>query len=245
MMNRKIDHSTKTSTSSVFDYELSKLNNKRFSLFIMAITIQLLSFSFFVLVGKFDTGEDTISSFKGIIALSNTVTMCVYVIIGSVMLRKDLVRFYIGEQRNRLFLFPVDRKNLFIKKTFSVQAILLSSFVTGIIIALFIEIAANRLLHFDSPGIVADVTIGITSAVVSCLLVFMIVIGSEIIAIWKQSEIATVVSAVVLMLLFSNISAIGLINFSFLTLVTVIVLSTLTLFIFDKFANSIETMEST
>ena len=168
MMNRKIDHSTKTSTSSVFDYELSKLNNKRFSLFIMAITIQLLSFSFFVLVGKFDTGEDTISSFKGIIALSNTVTMCVYVIIGSVMLRKDLVRFYIGEQRNRLFLFPVDRKNLFIKKTFSVQAIILSSFVTGIIIALFIEIAANRLLHFDSPGIVADVTIGITSAVVSC-----------------------------------------------------------------------------
>lgn len=118
MMNRKIDHSTKTSTSSVFDYELSKLNNKRFSLFIMAITIQLLSFSFFVLVGKFDTGEDTISSFKGIIALSNTVTMCVYVIIGSVMLRKDLVRFYIGEQRNRLFLFPVDRKNLFIKNFF-------------------------------------------------------------------------------------------------------------------------------
>lgn len=118
MMNRKIDHSTKTSTSSVFDYELSKLNNKRCSLFIMAITIQLLSFSFFVLVGKFDAGEDTISSFKGIIALSNTVTMCVYVIIGSVMLRKDLVRFYIGEQRNRLFLFPVDRKNLFIKKNF-------------------------------------------------------------------------------------------------------------------------------
>lgn len=130
-MNRKIDHSTKTSTSSVFDYELSKLNNKRCSLFIMAITIQLLSFSFFVLVGKFDTGEDTISSFKGIIALSNTVTMCVYVIIGSVMLRKDLVRFYIGEQRNRLFLFPVDRKNLFIKKNFFCSSNFTQQFCNG------------------------------------------------------------------------------------------------------------------
>lgn len=243
MMNKKIERIKNTSKSSVFSYELSKLKSNYLILFSSTVMIQLLTFAFFTLVGKFDISEDTISSFQGIVALSNTVSMCAFSIVGSVLLRKELVRFYIGEHRNRLFLFPVDRKELLVKKNASFQIMSFVSFGAGLIVALMLEIMANLLLGFGPSGVVLDLTIGLVSAFISCLLVYSILTYSEMIAIWKQSEIATVVSAVVLMLLFSNLSAMGIMHFPFVTLVITVIMSVMTALGFNKFAASIKDME--
>ena len=111
---------------NVYRYELDKIKNVWFKVFLITLVIQMLFFMFFSFVGIFDESADTISSFQGIIALSNTVSMCGISIYGAVLLRKELVRFYVGNHRNRTFLFPIDRKELLVKKTSSFYVIILS-----------------------------------------------------------------------------------------------------------------------
>ena len=89
---------------NVYRYELDKIKMFGLKVFLITLVIQML-FLCFLICGIFDESADTISSFQGIIALSNTVSMCGISIYGAVLLRKELVRFYVGNHRNRTFLF--------------------------------------------------------------------------------------------------------------------------------------------
>ncbi|MGC3613119.1 accessory regulator AgrC, partial [Enterococcus faecalis] len=64
-----------------------------------------------------------------------------------------------------------------------------------------------------SPNLFFEINLGFITIVTSCRLLFVILILSEIISIWKQSEIASIITSVVLMLIYSNFSAMGLMNF--------------------------------
>lgn len=228
---------------NIFQYEISKIKSTWSKVFLITIVIQLISFMFFSVVGKFDDSSDTISSFQGIIALSNTVSMCGISIYGSVLLRKELVRFYIGDQRNRTFLFPVDRKELLMKKTSSFFAIVLTSFGSGLFIAFIVEVILNLFLKFDSSNIIFEMYLGFVVIATSCSFLFLILILSEIISIWKQSEIATVITAVVLMLMFSNFSAIGLMDFPMVTFISSGMMGLVFAWLFMEFSKSLNKME--
>ncbi|MFC6347576.1 accessory regulator AgrC [Vagococcus carniphilus] len=228
---------------NIFKYEMSKIKSTWSKVFLITIVIQLLSFMFFSVVGKFDGSSDTISSFQGIIALSNTVTMCGISIYGAVLLRKELVRFYIGDQRNRTFLFPVDRKDLIMKKTSSFFTIILTSFGSALFVSFIVEVVLNLFLKFDSSNIIFEMYLGFVVIVTSCILLFLILILSELISIWKQSEITTVITAVVLMLMFSNFSAMGLMNFPTVTFVSSVMMGLLFSWIFIEFSKTLNKME--
>lgn len=228
---------------NIFKYEISKIKSIWSKVFLITIMIQLLSFMFFSIVGKFDGSSDTISSFQGIIALSNTVSMCGISIYGAVLLRKELVRFYIGDQRNRTFLFPVDRKDLIIKRTSSFFTIILTSFSSALFVSFIVEVVLNLFLKFDSSNISFEMSLGFVAIATSCSLLFLILILSEIISIWKQSEIATVITAVVLMLMFSNFSAMGLMNFPTATFVSSVMMVLLFAWIFIEFSKTLNKME--
>lgn len=118
----------------------------------------MLFFMFFSFVGIFDESADTISSFQGIIALSNTVSMCGISIYGAVLLRKELVRFYVGNHRNRTFLFPIDRKELLVK-TSSFYVIILSSFGSALLISFVTEVLLNLILKFHSSNLFLKFTL--------------------------------------------------------------------------------------
>lgn len=228
---------------NIFKYEMSKIKSTWSKVFLITIVIQLLSFMFFSVVGKFDGSSDTISSFQGIIALSNTVTMCGISIYGAVLLRKELVRFYIGDQRNRTFLFPVDRKDLIMKKTTSFFTIILTSFGSALFVSFIVEVVLNLFLKFDSSNIIFEMYLGFVVIATSCILLFLILILSELISIWKQSEITTVITAVVLMLMFSNFSAMGLMNFPTVTFVSSVMMGLLFSWIFIEFSKTLNKME--
>ena len=112
---------------------------------------------FFSFVGIFDESADTISSFQGIIALSNTVSMCGISIYGAVLLRKELVRFYVGNHRNRTFLFRLieraSRKNKFF------YVIILSSFGSALLISFVTEVLLNLILKFHSSNLFLKFTL--------------------------------------------------------------------------------------
>lgn len=95
---------------NIFKYELSKIKNAWLKVFLITTVIQLLSFMFFSVVGKLDGSADTISSFQGIIALSTTVSMCGISIYGAVLMRKELVIFYVAIRETELFYFLLIEK---------------------------------------------------------------------------------------------------------------------------------------
>ena len=206
---------------NVYRYELDKIKNVWFKVFLITLVIQMLFFMFFSFVGIFDESADTISSFQGIIALSNTVSMCGISIYGAVLLRKELVRFYVGNHRNRTFLFPIDRKELLVKKTSSFYVI----------------------LKFHSSNLFFEIYLGLITIVTSCSLLFVILILSEIISIWKQSEIASIITSVVLMLIYSNFSAMGLMNFPTITFLFSTIMGLMLVWLFLKFSDKLCDME--
>lgn len=228
---------------NIFKYEITKLKSTWFKVFLITIVIQLISFIFFSIVGKFDGSYDTISTFQGIIALSNTVSMSGISIYGAVILRKELVRFYIGEQRNRTFLFPVDRKDLLVKKTSSFFVIILTSFGSAFLVSFVIEIVLNLFLKFDSSNVFFELYLGFATIATSCSLLFLILILSEMISIWKQSEIATIIMSVALMLMFSNFSAMGLMNLPTVIFVSSVLMGLMFAWFFLEFSKSLNKME--
>lgn len=228
---------------NIFKYELSKIKNAWLKVFLITMVIQLLSFMFFSVVGKLEGSADTISSFQGIIALSTTVSMCGISIYGAVLMRKELVMFYVGDQRNRTFLFPVDRKVLLVKKTSSFFTIILTGFGSALFVSFFTEIVLNLFLKFESSNWFFEMYIGFFMIAINCSLVYLILILSEIISIWKQSEISTIITAVVLMLMFSNFSAMGLMNFPELTLVSSVIMGLIVTWLFLEFSKNLKRME--
>ena len=78
---------------------------------------------------------------------------------------------------------------------------------------------------------------------INCSLVYLILILSEIISIWKQSEISTIITAVVLMLMFSNFSAMGLMKFPELTLVSSVIMGLIVTWLFLEFSKNLKRME--
>ena len=142
---------------NVYRYELDKIKNVWFKVFLITLVIQMLFFMFFSFVGIFDESADTISSFQGIIALSNTVSMCGISIYGAVLLRKELVRFYVGNHRNRTFLFRLieraSRKNKFF------YVIILSSFGSALLISFVTEVLLNLILKFHSSNLFLKFTL--------------------------------------------------------------------------------------
>lgn len=242
MMNKR-ENMISDSKLNVYRYELDKIKNVWFKVFLITLVIQMLFFMFFSFVGIFDESADTISSFQGIIALSNTVSMCGISIYGAVLLRKELVRFYVGNHRNRTFLFPIDRKELLVKKTSSFYVIILSSFGSALLISFVTEVLLNLILKFHSSNLFFEIYLGLITIVTSCSLLFVILILSEIISIWKQSEIASIITSVVLMLIYSNFSAMGLMNFPTITFLFSTIMGLMLVWLFLKFSDKLCDME--
>lgn len=241
-MNKR-ENMISDSKLNVYRYELDKIKNGWFKVFLITLVIQMLFFMFFSFVGIFDESADTISSFQGIIALSNTVSMCGISIYGAVLLRKELVRFYVGNHRNRTFLFPIDRKELLVKKTSSFYVIILSSFGSALLISFVTEVLLNLILKFHSSNLFFEIYLGLITIVTSCSLLFVILILSEIISIWKQSEIASIITSVVLMLIYSNFSAMGLMNFPTITFLFSTIMGLMLVWLFLKFSDKLCDME--
>jgi hypothetical protein len=231
MTSKKID--------GLFFYEASKLKRLFWTFLFTTIASQMLSFSFFALVGKFSGDLDSISDFKGVTALASTFSVFIFGIFATIFLRKYVVKFYVGEQRNRIFLFPMERAKLFRSKTFAFLTVSLSAFFSGLMISLLLEIMANIFIHLSAFNILEV----FCSIVICTLFIFVILSFSEIIAIWRQSEIATIVSSVCLVLLASNFLAVGLMKMPILMLVPLVIISGLTLFFILRFSNRLEHVE--
>lgn len=121
--------------------------------------------------------------------------------------------------------------------------IILSSFGSALLISFVTEVLLNLILKFHSSNLFFEIYLGLITIVTSCSLLFVILILSEIISIWKQSEIASIITSVVLMLIYSNFSAMGLMNFPTITFLFSTIMGLMLVWLFLKFSDKLCGME--
>lgn len=105
-------------------------------LFWTNLIVNFLSLVFFSLVGRFEPVETNsiLTNPIGVVTLSMTVTVSVAIIYGVVLFNRLLLKYYIKNDRERIYLFPEGRTTIFLSKLFSLIGHFLISFFPAVLI---------------------------------------------------------------------------------------------------------------
>ncbi|RLK62726.1 hypothetical protein D3H64_07980 [Atopobacter sp. AH10] len=99
-----------------YEKHFSKTSFKNIALW--TIVIHIFSLAFFSIVGKFEEidADFILKSGKGIAVLASTVTLSFLTIYGIYIIDKRLVVRYTGDFRERSYIYPSGRENVFKKE---------------------------------------------------------------------------------------------------------------------------------
>lgn len=215
-----------------YSFEVSQLKKYRLVIFSIAFFTQLLFLYFFTIVGRFDSAEsdDILRNYISLSGLASTISMCMLVVYGTVVVNRFLVKNYIGENKARLYAYPVGRSQLFHTKVtaflstffiFQLLGISLSNILFLIIETLF------PILDTAQPAVVYLVEFFVT-AIATVVLTISIIFLSSIVGIHLNSTVATMVTGIILIVIFGNILAMAFVSNLLITLSSAILIAVIT-----------------
>ncbi|EPI00498.1 hypothetical protein D920_00861 [Enterococcus faecalis 13-SD-W-01] len=228
---------------SIFAYEKEKLNKLFLCIFLTTVSSQVSAFLFFGLVGKLDPEELFLKEFQTVFALASTITMCILSVTGSIFIRKKVIRFYIGNQRSRIFLFPIKRSNLFIMKMAAFLVVVAAGIFLGMNSGLFLSVCLGFLLKLNTGTLFLQFFLGIVICLAVVLLTVTVISFSSVIAIWRQSETAVLVASVLSIVIVSNLFAVGAIEIPGTLLIVYLIFSVGCLLFLLRFSKRIDEMD--
>ena len=99
-----------------YEKHMAKTNLKNIVLWI--IVVHIFSLIFFSMIGKFEKidSDFILKSGEGIAVLSSTVTLSVLTIYGIYVINRKLITRYIGNFREKSYIYPSGRENIFKEK---------------------------------------------------------------------------------------------------------------------------------
>ncbi|MFB7158077.1 hypothetical protein [Lysinibacillus sp. NPDC056232] len=200
-----------------YHFEISKMKKIIFPTFALTFLSQLIFTYFFVIVGKFEgnDGDDILTSYPAILSLASTITMCIISVYGAVAISRYIVKNYVGDHRNRVFLYPIKRSRLYLIKNIVFGCILgLPQFVALLLVNSIFSIGETIFPILGKP-IKSYWVDFIFVAVVCVLLTLSIVLFSSFIGIYFSSTMYTVITSIISIVVLANVSALSLINFQF------------------------------
>lgn len=225
-----------------FKYEFNKSKQQLLPLFLMTSVSQIVFLYFFAVVGHFDHDETNsiMTGYSGVTGLASMVTLCVIAIYGSVLASKLIVRDYIGLNKNKTYLLPVSRKDLFNAKVMAFGLIIIGSEIAGLLAANIVFILSELLFPLVRHGVFNSlISFGVSIIVCVCFTLSIVLIASFV-GIHRSSTISVVVSSVILVVIFGNILTRLIIGSSSLSILSSVVIILLTLAIKLLMENSID-----
>ena len=106
---------------SIKEYEKIKTKKYMKNLNLFIVLVHIFSLIFFTIVGKLDTsGEDyVLQNASGLTSLATTITMSFTTIYVVYLMNKNFIIRYIGRSRERMYLYPSGRDEIFKNKLFT------------------------------------------------------------------------------------------------------------------------------
>lgn len=209
-----------------FDFEFSRMKKMLLPLGLTTGVLQLLFLYFFALVGRFDTSDSSnmLTSYSAVLGLATTGTMCVLAIYGTVLASQSLVRDYVGMNKSKTYLLPISRKELFYTKTKAFSAVISLAMIVGLLISNLVFMVMNVVIPLTKVSPLPH-TINIVVSIIACIcLTLTIILFSSFIGIKLNSTVKGIIASIVFVVFLSNLSAITLMSYKFVSLLVAIAL---------------------
>lgn len=205
-----------------FSFELEKVKKLQVYVLIATIAIQFFFLCFFSLIGKYDSSSTDLilKSYSGIIGLASTITMGIMVIPGTIVINKLIVANYIGDGKNRMFLYPDGREKIYVAKILAFIWGYSFRQLLGVFIANALYIIAEcffRLLD-TTKSVLEYFGDFLIISMSSVILMTVIVLGSSVIGVLKQSTLVALISALCFITVLGNVIVVLAANYQIVML---------------------------
>lgn len=192
-----------------YEKHMAKTNLKNIVLWI--IVVHIFSLIFFSMIGKFEKidSDFILKSGEGIAVLSSTVTLSVLTIYGIYVINRKLITRYIGNFRERSYIYPSGRENIFKEKLLALIYRYASIFLFLICL---LNIGYIFLFEgtkvFSSPvHFFTDILCVCNISILTVLVSVIILLCSIIVGIKYQSINISLVTTVLLIVCIGNVVA--------------------------------------
>lgn len=214
---------------TIYETEWNKVKPCRLKIAVVTFATQLLSLFFFTVIGLIEEpgGDNIFKSYSGIAGIASAVTICVLMIYGAVILNRFLVINYIGDNRMRLYLYPVGRKHLYLIKSLAFIKLFLFAYIVGELLAFcayfLFEIPINMTGAVSTLAghIVFFALLSLSTPLLTTALIML----AGIIGIAFSSTVATIVASVSLTAITANIIAVSIMYNVYITFLSALCVS--------------------
>lgn len=195
---------------SIKEYEKIKTKKYMKSLNLFIVLVHVLSLIFFTIVGKLDNsdGDYILQNASGLTSLATTITMSFTTIYVVYLMNKNFIIRYIGKSRERMYLYPSGRDEIFKNKLFTSLSFLSKSFFSIVILVNILFLFFSRIINISFTGGLIHNLVDIFAISILALLVSItMIILSTLFGIKFQSTNVSLITSVGLVALLGNIVA--------------------------------------
>lgn len=195
---------------SIKEYEKIKTKKYMKNLNLFIVLVHVLSLIFFTIVGKLDNsdGDYILQNASGLTSLATTITMSFTTIYVVYLMNKNFIIRYIGKSRERMYLYPSGRDEIFKNKLFTSLSFLFKSFFSIVILVNILFLFFSRIINISFTGGLIHNLVDIFAISILALLVSItMIILSTLFGIKFQSTNVSLITSVGLVALLGNIVA--------------------------------------
>lgn len=189
-------------------YEHIKAKKSLKYIILIAALSHVFSLLFFTLVGRLDREEaDTIlTSGRGIMTLSTTLTFSILSIYIVYIMNKNLMLRYIGNFRERTYIYPIGRDTMFINKLKALVYRYMYVYILELcLINLVYVFAVNNIDALLSPLAIFDNILSIICTVImSALISLTVLLLSIMFGLRFQSTNSSLITSIILIAIVGN-----------------------------------------
>lgn len=195
---------------SVKEYEQIKTRKYMKNLNLFIVLVHVLSLMFFTIVGKLDNsdGDYILQNASGLTSLATTITMSFTTIYVVYLMNKNFIIRYIGKSRERMYLYPAGRDEIFKNKLFTSLSFLSKSFFSIVILVNILFLFSSGIINISfTGGLIYNLVDIFAISILALLVSITMIILSTLFGIKFQSTNVSLITSVGLVALLGNIVA--------------------------------------
>lgn len=222
---------------SIKEYEKIKTKKYMKNLNLFIVLVHIFSLIFFTIVGKLDnSGEDyVLQNASGLTSLATTITMSFTTIYVVYLMNKNFIIRYIGRSRERMYLYPSGRDEIFKNKLFTSISFFSKSFFLIVVLVNILFLFSSRIINISlAGGLIYNLVDIFVISILALLVSITMITSSTLFGIKLQSTNVSLITSVVLVALLGNLVA-GTYNISIIYIGLIYVLIILSNYLISKY----------
>lgn len=225
---------------SIKEYEKIKTKKYMKNLNLFIGIVHIFSLIFFTIVGKLDNSERDyiLQNAFGLTSLATTITMSFTTIYVVYLMNKNFIIRYIGRSRERMYLYPSGRDEIFKNKLFTSISFLSKSFFSIVVLVNILFLLGSRIINISfTGGLIYNFVYILSITILALLASITMITSSTLFGIKFQSINVSLITSVGLVALLGNIVA-GTYSISIIYIGLICVLIILSNYLISKYLRS-------